>query len=192
MVAHAWLLLAVVPPVVAQSTPEGGLFTSMGVGNVQGRVRMQLAQYKVVKGARGAERFVPTQYLAPDDLVEYRATYTNASASALKAFVASLPIPPGAEYVPHTAKPSLGVQVCIQGGKCAEEPMPCKDPRGRSEPVLYREYRALRWSMAQLGPHASVVVSVRARVRALPKGEGPSLLPISPQRLSSASLEGAD
>ena len=128
-------------------------------------VTVVLTQSKVVKGVDGKETLVEAPTVRPGDVIEYRATYTNNTGKTVTGLRADLPIPEGLEYLPRSAKPGADlVKAAVKGGDYAMEPLSRKLANGKTEPVPYNEYRALRWSLGQLPAGGVTAVSARAKV----------------------------
>lgn len=127
-------------------------------------VSVRLTQFKVIKGATGAEQLIDAATVKPGDTLEYRATYTNTTDSAVTGLLATLPIPEGLEYQPASAKPGAGLaQAAAQDGVFAPEPL-MRQVNGVAVPVPYADYRALRWNLGRLPARGVSDVSVRAQV----------------------------
>jgi len=128
-------------------------------------VDVNLTQHKVSKGKDGKEVLGNAAFVKPGDVIEYRATYTNRSANAVKNVVASLPIPEGLQYQPMSAKPGAAIaQASVKGGAYGAEPLTRK-VSGKVEPVPYADYRSLRWNLGELPAGGVAVVSARAAVQ---------------------------
>ena len=128
-------------------------------------VDVNLTQHKVSKGKDGKEVLGDATFVKPGDVIEYRATYTNRSAKAVKNVVASLPIPEGLQYQPMSAKPAAPIaQASVKGGAYGAEPLTRK-VAGKVEPVPYADYRSLRWNLGELPAGGVSVVSARAAVQ---------------------------
>ncbi len=119
----------------------------------------------------GKETFSPATQAKPGELVEYRATYTNAGGQTARQVLATLPVPAGMEFVDHTAVPAK-VEASLDGRTYA--PVPLKRPvrlaNGREVVRLVpaAEYRWLRWPLAAMEPGSVRTVSARMRVRSVP------------------------
>lgn len=132
----------------------------------QKTVTVVLTQSKVIKGADGKEKLVEAPTVAPGDIIEYTATYTNKTGKAVTGLQADLPIPEGLEYIPRSAKPAgTLVKAAVKGGEYAAEPLMRPLPNGKTEPVPYSEYRALRWTLGQLPAEGVTAVTARAKVQ---------------------------
>lgn len=128
-------------------------------------VTVVLTQSKVVKGPDGNEQFQDAATIKPGDVIEYKATYTNKTDKPVKGLVADLPIPEGLEYLPRSAKPGASlVKAATKDAVFESEPLVRKLAGGKTEPVSYREYRMLRWSLGQLPANGSTAVTARAKV----------------------------
>lgn len=127
-----------------------------------------LEAHKVVLADNGKEQLVAASEAKPGDVLEYRATYRNVSPKALRAVMATLPVPAsGVEYLPNTALPA-GVEASIDGAQFARAPLKRlvmnTDGRPQQQLVPATEYRFLRWPLGDLPAGASKTVSARVRV----------------------------
>jgi len=132
----------------------------------QKEVTVNLVQSKVIKDEKGIEKLIEAASVKPNDVIEYRVTYTNVTAKPVKGFVANLPIPAGLQYLPSSAKPSRNAVVAAEDAQYSSEPLVKKLPNGTTEPVPYTEYRHVRWNVGTLAPGASVDVFARVKVEA--------------------------
>ncbi|PTQ91158.1 DUF11 domain-containing protein [Agitococcus lubricus] len=122
-------------------------------------VQINLELFKVVVGKDGKESLVDSKQTKPGEIVEYRATYKNVSKANVKKLVAKLPVPEGMEYVSKTAKPA-NAEATIDNTNFA--PIPLLGADKKEIPV--KEYKAVRWHVAELAADKSFVVSVRMKV----------------------------
>jgi uncharacterized repeat protein (TIGR01451 family) len=113
------------------------------------------------------ESLVPAEKAKPGDIIEYQAAYANTGDAAANKLVATLPIPAGLALLSASAKPAAE-QASMDGKNFSNVPLTrrVKNERGITEdqPVPLSEYRALRWSIPQLQPGATVIVALRARM----------------------------
>lgn len=134
-----------------------------------GDVEVTLAAHRVTAQQNGQESLAPADQAKPGEVVEYRATYANAGPRPVKGLAATLPIPPGTEYVPGTAAPA-GVRASLDGVTFAPLPLVRRvrlaDGTEVEREVPPAEYRWLRWTIDALDARASR--TVRARVRVAP------------------------
>lgn len=121
---------------------------------------IKLDAFKVVPAtATTAESFVAADAAAPGDIIEYRATYTNATASMLRNFLPEIPVPAGLTLIEGSDQPkaSLG---SLDGNTFSALPLLGADGR----PVPAASIRALRWNVANLAVGETVTLRVRASV----------------------------
>ena len=178
-------------PALAQSVVSKGVASASAA--LKPAVEVVLTQSKVVVAADGTEKLQSAASVKPGDVLEYTATYTNNSAKAVSGLVANLPIPQGLEYVAKSAKPGATlVKAATADGVFAAEPLTHK-VAGKTEPVPYAEYRALRWTLGQLPAAGVTAVSARARVETVtppaPKtsASAPQAPPVSVQPAASGA-----
>lgn len=125
----------------------------------------RLVARKVV-AADGRETFVDAGSARPGDVIEYVATYRNTGTKAITGLQATVPIPAQTEFLPGTARPARAL-ASVDGRAFAAIPLKrtvVRDGRPVEEPVPYREYRALRWFVAELGGDKSEDFALRVRV----------------------------
>lgn len=131
-------------------------------------VRLDAQRVSVVDGK---ETFSPATQARPGELVEYRATYTNAGGQTARQVMATLPVPAGMEFVEQSAAPAK-VEASLDGRAYA--PVPLKrtvrlaDGREVVRLVPAAEYRWLRWPLATMEPGSARTVSARMRVQSVP------------------------
>lgn len=133
-------------------------------------LKVSLTAHRVVANARGGEGLRPADQARPGEVVEYQAIYSNPSETRVGKVEATLPIPPGTEYVARTALPAPAL-ASTDGRSFAPVPLQrvVRLPDGRQElrPVPASEYRYLRWALGTMAPGATKTVRARVRVSAL-------------------------
>ena len=152
VIVATWVLLTAVAS-VTRAQPAAGPLES------------RLDARKVVVEA-GAERLVDAKDAKPGDVIEYVATYRNTGKEPIRNLQATLPIPAETEWLSGSARPA-GAQASLDGQAFAATPLKRKVKRGTQEAeeeVPLREYRALRWRLAELGPGKSATYTARVRV----------------------------
>jgi len=164
VVSAFWLFTAVVwvPAVFAQGVTADSPKKDENVG-----VQVDLKAFKVVVGKDGKESFASAEEAKPAEVLEYRAVYFNPSKTAVSNLGAKIPIPPGTEYLPDTAKPA-SAQASLDGVKYAPMPLmrKVKRPDGSEveEKVPYREYRSLLWDFKEVKGEGAAAASLRVRL----------------------------
>ena len=130
-------------------------------------VQVRLTAQKVATDAQGKESLMPADRAAPGDIIEYQVVYTNAGNGAVRSLLATLPVPPAAEFIAGTASPRTA-QASLDGKTFAPIPLvrTVKLPDGSSEvrEVPASEYRYLRWPLNELAVGQSATVNARMRV----------------------------
>jgi uncharacterized repeat protein (TIGR01451 family) len=129
-------------------------------------------QVQQVETVDGQTVLKPATVTKPGDVLEYRVSYSNHSASAVTGLIANLPIPAGTTLVDRSQLPPDAL-ASTDGALFAPLPLTrlVRQPDGtsRTVPVPLEEYRALRWKLGTLLPGRSTQVSARVRVNgALP------------------------
>ena len=129
-------------------------------------VLVNLTAKKVVV-SDGHESLESAEKAKPGDLIQYEAVYRDTGRAAVKNLQATVPLPTGLAFAADSAKPA-GAQASTDGKIFLPIPLTreVKKPDGTIEkqPVPLSDYRALRWTVAELPAGASTTVSVRARV----------------------------
>ena len=139
-------------------------------------LNVQLTQFKVGQDRDGRPVLTEAAQIAPGDLLEYKATYSNQGTEPL-AVIAVLPVPQSMEYVPNSALHAAGFrhEVAQQDQRFAAEPLKFKVPGAdNSQPVAlvpYANYRFVQWDLGSLAPGTSVEVRLRASVSGISKVE---------------------
>lgn len=124
-------------------------------------VSVELKTYLVSASADGKPTAKLVTKVKPNDVIEYRATYTNNTAGKIKNLAATLPIPVETQFLgksqPESAQASTD--------SMSFAPMPLKRKEGNQMVnVPLKDYRALRWTIAELPAGKSVTVSAQTRI----------------------------
>lgn len=132
-------------------------------------VVVTLKAQKVLRGPDGKEVLKVADRATPGEVIQYDAIYKNQGKDGVRNLVPTLPIPPGLEYIPDSAKPAP-TKASLDGKTF--EPLPLKRqvklPSGEivEQPVPPSEIRALRWEIGDLDAGAAAEISARARLAA--------------------------
>lgn len=131
-------------------------------------VSIELGAYKVLTNQKGDVSATPVTQAKPNDVIEYRAKYTNNTAKAVKGLLATLPIPADTQFLAKSS-PALA-QASTDGINFAA--MPLKRKVGTETiNIPLQEYRALRWTIAEIPAGQSVTVTAQTRVNSLAAAE---------------------
>lgn len=147
-------------------------------GSAGGDLAVELSAQRILPAATpgAAERRESAARAKPGELIEYRATYTNAGQSPARQVRATLPLPAAGVYVADSASPA-GVEASTDGRHFARPPLQrwVVKPDGRREQqaVPVAEYRFLRWPLGDLAPGQSLAVAARLRVANAGNTENP-------------------
>jgi uncharacterized repeat protein (TIGR01451 family) len=113
----------------------------------------------------GKEVLVPAANVAPGDVIEYQARYTNVGQRALRNIEAQMPVPEGTQFIAGSAEPKAMTPLIADGAGSRE------DAEGKLRPVTEadgavkpEQYKALRWTVPELSQGAYRTVSMRVRV----------------------------
>ncbi|HEY7402040.1 MAG TPA: hypothetical protein VIB39_00835 [Candidatus Angelobacter sp.] len=130
-------------------------------------VKVELKASKIVV-VNGAEQKQSADKAKPGEIIEYVAEYRNTAKTSVSNVVATLPVPPGMEYVPDTAEPA---QVMASTDDHNYSPVPLKrsvrgaDGKMVEQLVPFSEYRSLRWKLGDIQGGASKSVKARMKVK---------------------------
>ncbi|OTG69506.1 hypothetical protein B9T25_02755 [Acinetobacter sp. ANC 4470] len=128
---------------------------------VKDPVSVELKTYLVSTSTDGKPTVKLVTKVKPNDVIEYRATYTNNTTGKIKNLAATLPIPVETQFLAKS-KPE-NAQASTDGMSFA--PMPLKRKEGNQiVNVPLKDYRALRWTIAELPAGKSVTVSAQTRI----------------------------
>jgi uncharacterized repeat protein (TIGR01451 family) len=145
-------------------------FGLLAVAQGKNDVVSTLTAQKVVQ-KQGQEVFEPGDRAKPGDVILYSATYVNKSQGVIRNLEPTLPIPPGTQCIPDTAKPKP-TKASLDGRAFETIPIKLKTkPSGSATGngyVAQTEYRALRWHLGELAPGKSVAVTARVKVLVTP------------------------
>ncbi|ESK37316.1 hypothetical protein P256_02371 [Acinetobacter nectaris CIP 110549] len=125
-------------------------------------VSVDLKTYLISVGKDGNQTAKLVSNVKPNDVIEYRATYTNNTLGEIKNLSATLPIPTETQFLgkskPENAKATTdGINF---------SPMPLKKKEGNQlVDIPLQDYRALRWTIAVLPAGKSITVSAQIQVR---------------------------
>ncbi|MEW6156816.1 MAG: hypothetical protein AB1813_05250 [Verrucomicrobiota bacterium] len=132
-----------------------------------GDLAINLVAQRVVAQADGSEVLETAGKSKPGDVIQYRAEYTNQTGGKISNLQPTLPIPAGMEYIDAGATPAPDA-ASLDGKTFSAIPLKrvVKQPGGgvKEEIVPAAEYRALRWSVKELGAGQATQVTARVRV----------------------------
>jgi uncharacterized repeat protein (TIGR01451 family) len=128
--------------------------------------------FRVVKTEDG-ETFLPADEASPNDVIEYRLTYTNTGDEPVQNIFITDPVPAGMEYIGASATtPTAGkVQFSIDGGKSFHDwPIQVKRHQGDGTEVEIEAtpdmVSHIRWVVNDtFEPHGEVTVSYRTTIK---------------------------
>ncbi len=130
-------------------------------------VKVDLKASKIVV-VNGVEQKQPADKAKPGEIIEYVAEYKNTAKTSVSNVVATLPVPPGMEYLPDTAGPA---QVMASTDEHNYAPVPLKrsvrgaDGKMVEQLVPFSEYRSLRWNLGDIQGGSSKSVKARMKVK---------------------------
>ena len=126
-------------------------------------VSIELSAYQITTNQKGETSFQPVNKVKPNDVIEYRATYTN-TAAPIKNLNATLPIPADTQFLAKSSP--AAAQASTDGVNFAAIPLKRKSGT-QTVNVPLQEYRALRWTIAEIPPGKSVTVTAQTRVNSV-------------------------
>lgn len=124
-------------------------------------VSVELKTYLVSATTDGKPTAKLVSKVKPNDVIEYRATYSNNTAGKIKNLAATLPIPAETEFLGKPQPESA--QASIDGINFSSMPLKRKEGNQMVN-VPLKDYRALRWTIAELPAGKSVTVSAQTRI----------------------------
>lgn len=124
-------------------------------------VSVELKTYLMTPGTDGNPVAKLVSNVKPNDVVEYRATYTNNTSGDIKNLVATLPIPVETYFLAKSMPENA--QASVDGVSFSAMPLKRKDG-DKLVNVPLKDYRALRWTIAVLPKGKSITVSAETRV----------------------------
>ncbi|MEJ2900691.1 hypothetical protein [Acinetobacter sp. NS-4] len=124
-------------------------------------VSVELKTYLVSASADGKPTAKLVSKVKPNDVIEYRATYTNNTAGKIKNLAATLPIPVETQFLGKSQPESA--QASTDGINFSSMPLKRKEGNQMVN-VPLKDYRALRWTIAELPAGKSVTVSAQTRI----------------------------
>lgn len=127
-------------------------------------VSIELSAYQITTNPKGETSFQPVNKVKPNDVIEYRATYTNNTAAPIKNLNATLPIPADTQFLAKSSP--AAAQASTDGVNFAATPLKRKVGT-QTVNVPLQEYRALRWTIAEILPGKSVTVTAQTRVNSV-------------------------
>ena len=124
-------------------------------------VSVELKTFLIGAGTDGKPTSKLVTKVKPNDVIEYRATYTNNTTAKIKNLAATLPIPVETQFLAKSQPENA--EASTDGTHFA--PMPLKRKEGNQMVnVPLKDYRALRWTIAELPAGKSVTVSAQTRI----------------------------
>lgn len=127
-------------------------------------VSVNLSAYEISMNKKGESVVKPVSKVKPNDVIEYRATYTNNTTAPIKNLNATLPIPADTQFLAKSTP--AAAQASTDGANFAAIPLKRKAGT-QTVNVPLQEYRALRWTIAEIPPGKSVTVTAQTRVNSV-------------------------
>lgn len=132
--------------------------------NAKEPVSIELKAFKKTVDTKGKVKFVAAEETKPKDIIEYRATYTNNTAGAIKGLKATLPVPADTQYI-GVSSPA-GALASTDGVNFAAMPLK-KTVNGKTVEVPLKDYRALQWQVVELASKKSITVTAQTKVNSV-------------------------
>lgn len=124
-------------------------------------VSVELKTYLISINKDGQSTAKLVTKVKPNDIIEYRATYTNNTAGKIKNLAATLPVPAETQFLAKSQP--ANAQASTDGINFAPMPLKRKE-NNQMVNVPLKDYRALRWTIAELPAGKSVTVSAQTRI----------------------------
>ena len=149
-----------------------GLTASIAIaagGNLAG----SLEAFRVVVTDKGVEDFLPADNARPNDVIEYRVTYTNTGDQPVQNIFVTDPIPFGTEFV-HSSATKLktgDVEYSVDGGKTYQPwPILVKKTNENGEEEMVEAtpdmVTHLRWALTKpIEPKQGITVTYRTVIK---------------------------
>jgi uncharacterized repeat protein (TIGR01451 family) len=145
------------------------LVSAWGLAHAADPVSNTLTARRIVVESGGTEAVESAATAKPGDVLEYAAEFRNQGASVAHGLRATLPLPPGTEFVAGSQHPAAAL-ASLDGSTFAPLPLTRRvraaDGSSHDELVPVSEYRFLRWAGTDLEPAGEVRVSARVRLSA--------------------------
>lgn len=126
-----------------------------------------LVVHRIAMQPGGAEAAESAAAARPGDVLEYKALFHNNGTSVAHGLSATLPLPPGTEFLPGSQQPATAL-ASVDGATFQALPLKrvvrAADGSSHEELVPAREYRYLRWAGTDLPGSGDLAVSARVRI----------------------------
>ncbi|WP_297287359.1 hypothetical protein [Moraxella sp.] len=129
------------------------------------KIDTKLNAFVVRKDETGAEKLELLTFgdsVAKGEIVEYHGLFTNQDTNRVRSMNATLNIPEGVELVGEVS-PAI-VKASIDGNRFVHMPIRAT-LNGQTQELPLSYYKALRWTIEDLGIGATAVVKYRAQVK---------------------------
>jgi uncharacterized repeat protein (TIGR01451 family) len=157
---------------VCLSTIPFALSVPAAVFSADPPVAVELTVQRVVPDGKGGETFESVEKVTPGDTIAYTIVSRNPGKKEVAAVKATLPVPPGTEYLPGTAEPAA-FEASLDGKVFSPPPLTrrVKGADGKEEvrEVAPSEYRSLRWDLKTLSSGQAVTVRARMKIQGGPR-----------------------
>lgn len=120
----------------------------------------------VVRQAGGSETLEPVTAntaIKSGDVIEYHGLFTNTGKDRVRQMTVTLALPQGAAFTGVT-EPALGVKASLDNSRFVFMPIRVSN-NGAVENVPFAQYKALRWTIEEIGIGATAVVKYRATIQ---------------------------
>ena len=123
-------------------------------------VSVELKTFLISAGTDGKPTSKLVTKVKPNDVIEYRATYTNNTTGKIKNLAATLPIPVETQFLAKSQPENA--EASTDGTHFAPMPLKRKESNQMVN-IPQKDYRALRWTIEELPARKSVTVSAQTR-----------------------------
>ncbi|MCL1624137.1 hypothetical protein M2R47_07780 [Moraxella sp. Tifton1] len=146
-------------------TPSDAQLPNAQVSQVNPEIDAKLHAFLVRTDAAGKETLQPlttNDNVVHGDVIEYQGLYTNHNANRLRSMTITLSIPKEAELI-GMVEPAI-VRASVDGQRFVNMPIRTR-VNGQIQEVPLSYYKALRWTIEDVGIGATAAVKYRVRIK---------------------------
>lgn len=118
---------------------------------------------RTVDGQETLEPVTAATAIKAGDVVEYQGLFTNKGADRIRNMTVTLSLPEGAVFTGQ-ADPALGALASVDGTRFLHMPIRA-NVNGVVQNLPFEQYKALRWTIEEIGLGGTAVVKYRATIR---------------------------
>lgn len=118
---------------------------------------------RTVDGQETLEPVTAATAIKSGDIVEYHGLFTNKGTDRVRNMTVTLSLPQGVSFTGQ-ADPALGTKASLDNSRFVNMPIRA-NVNGAIENLPFDQYKALRWTIEDIGIGATAVVKYRAKVQ---------------------------